>query len=307
MAFDWFAREKVDVAVIEVGLGGRLDSTNIITPELSVITNISLDHVAQLGDTLPQIASEKAGIIKPGVPAVVGEADGNVREVFERKAAEVGAPVRFACDGGIFEPGGEPLLADTPRGERLTADTRTFGPVEFELTGDCQQRNLATIICALEQLTDRFTVTPVSVCTGLATVNESTGLAGRWMTLSQTPLIICDTGHNIGGWEWLAPRLASHKGKLIMVIGFVNDKDTSHILPLMPHDAEYIFTRASVPRALPAEELALRAESAGLRGRTAPDVETALVMAREAAGAETDAMIFVGGSTFIVADALRCF
>lgn len=307
MAFDWFAREKVDVAVIEVGLGGRLDSTNIITPELSVITNISLDHVAQLGDTLPQIASEKAGIIKPGVPAVVGEADGNVREVFERKAAEVGAPVRFACDGGIFEPGGEPLLADTPRGERLTADTRTFGPVEFELTGDCQQRNLATIICALEQLTDRFTVTPVSVCTGLATVNESTGLAGRWMTLSQTPLIICDTGHNIGGWEWLAPRLASHKGKLIVVIGFVNDKDTSHILPLMPHDAEYIFTRASVPRALPAEELALRAESAGLRGRTAPDVETALVMAREAAGAETDAMIFVGGSTFIVADALRCF
>lgn len=307
MAFDWFAREKVDVAVIEVGLGGRLDSTNIITPELSVLTNISLDHVAQLGDTLPQIASEKAGIIKPGVPAVIGEADGRVREVFERKAAEVGAPVRFACDGGIFEPGGEPRLADTPRGERLTADTRTFGPVEFELTGDCQQRNLATIICALEQLTDRFTVTPVSVCTGLATVNESTGLAGRWMTLSQTPLTICDTGHNIGGWEWLGPRLASHKGKLIMVIGFVNDKDTSHILPLMPRDAEYIFTRASVPRALPAEELAIRAESAGLRGHTAPDVETALVMAREAAGAETDAMIFVGGSTFIVADALRCF
>lgn len=307
MAFDWFAREMVDVAVIEVGLGGRLDSTNIITPELSVITNISLDHVAQLGDTLPQIASEKAGIIKPGVPAVIGEADGKVREVFERKAAEVGAPVRFACDGGIFEPGGEPRLADTPRGERLTADTRTFGPVEFELTGDCQQRNLATILCALEQLTDRFTVTPVSVCTGLATVNESTGLAGRWMTLSQTPLTICDTGHNIGGWEWLGPRLASHKGKLIMVIGFVNDKDTSHILPLMPRDAEYIFTRASVPRALPAEELALRAESAGLLGRTAPDVETALVMAREAAGAEPDTMIFVGGSTFIVADALRCF
>ncbi len=307
MAFDWFAREKVDVAVIEVGLGGRLDSTNIITPELSVITNISLDHVAQLGDTLLQIASEKAGIIKPGVPAVIGEADGKVREVFERKAAEVGAPVRFACDGGIFEPGGEPRLADTPRGERLTADTRTFGPVEFELTGDCQKRNLATIMCALEQLTDRFTVTPVSVCTGLATVIESTGLAGRWMTLSQTPLTICDTGHNIGGWEWLGPRLASHQGKLIMVIGFVNDKDTSHILPLMPRDAEYIFTRASVPRALPAEELAIRAESAGLRGRTAPDVETALVMAREAAGAETDAMIFVGGSTFIVADALRCF
>lgn len=307
MAFDWFAREKVDVAVIEVGLGGRLDSTNIITPELSVITNISLDHVAQLGDTLPQIASEKAGIIKPGVPAVIGEADGKVREVFERKAAEVGAPIRFACDDGIFEPGGEPRLADTPRGERLTADTRTFGPVEFELTGDCQQRNLATIICALEQLTDRFTVTPVSVCTGLATVNESTGLVGRWMTLSQTPLTICDTGHNIGGWEWLGPRLSSHKGKLIMVIGFVNDKDTSHILPLMPRDAEYIFTRASVPRALPAEELALRAESAGLRGRTAPDVETALVMAREAAGDEPDAMIFVGGSTFIVADALRCF
>lgn len=307
MAFDWFAREKVDVAVIEVGLGGRLDSTNIITPELSVITNISLDHVAQLGDTLPQIASEKAGIIKPGVPAVVGEADGNVREVFERKAAEVGAPVRFACDGGIFTSGGEPQFTKTAQGERLTAVTRTFGPVEFELTGDCQQRNLATITCALELLKESFGITPDAVRKGLALVNESTGLAGRWMTLSQTPLIICDTGHNIGGWEWLAPRLASHKGKLIMVIGFVNDKDTSHILPLMPHDAEYIFTRASVPRALPAEELALRAESAGLRGRTAPDVETALVMAREAAGAEPDAMIFVGGSTFIVADALRCF
>lgn len=307
MAFDWFAREKVDVAVIEVGLGGRLDSTNIITPELSVITNISLDHVAQLGDTLPQIASEKAGIIKPGVPAVIGDADGKVREVFGSKAAEVGAPVRFACDGGIFTPGGEPQITETARGERLTAVTRTFGAVEFELTGDCQQRNLATITCALEMLKDSFDITPDAVRKGLASVNESTGLAGRWMTLSQAPLTICDTGHNIGGWEWLGPRLASHKGKLIMVIGFVNDKDTSHILPLMPCDAEYIFTRASVPRALPAEELALRAESAGLQGHTAPDVETALDMAREVARAQPDAMIFVGGSTFIVADALRCF
>lgn len=307
MAFDWFCREHVDVAVIEVGLGGRLDSTNIITPLLSVITNISLDHVAQLGDTLPQIASEKAGIIKPGVPVVIGEADGEVRRVFERKAAGVSAPAWFACDGGIFIPGGEPQIENTPDGQRLVAVTRAFGRVAFELTGDCQRRNLATIICALERLRDKFDIADSAVAAGLSTVNESTGLAGRWMTLSRNPLTVCDTGHNIGGWQWLGPRLSAHKGKLVMVVGFVNDKDIAHILPLMPRDARYIFTRASVPRALPADELARRAAEAGLTGRTAPDVESALRLAVETAGSDPGAMIFVGGSTFIVADALRCF
>lgn len=308
MAFDWFARKGVDYAVIEVGLGGRLDSTNIITPLLSVITNISFDHVAQLGDTLEKIASEKAGIIKPGVPVVIGEATGGVREVFEQKAQAENAPIRFADE----ERPARNIRYDSSC-DCLTAETEEFGEVHFELTGDCQHKNLNTIMTAIDQLRREGIDIPVeAVRNGLARVVENTGLMGRWMQVSDCPKVICDTGHNVGGWELISRQLSRQKGPLFMVIGFVNDKDISHILPLMPKDAIYFFARASVPRALPAETLMEKAAEFGLRGEAYSTVDEAVASAIDAANeaafiatAESPAekpMVYVGGSTFVVAD-----
>lgn len=302
MAFDWFARCGVDYAVIEVGLGGRLDSTNIITPILSVITNISFDHTAQLGNTLSAIASEKAGIIKPGVPCVVGEAEGEVKEVFVAKAEAEGSRLSFADisqPGRDIRRGDDCLMADTP-----------FGPVRYGLTGFCQERNLQTILTALSELRSLGVgIADVAVARGLRDVVAMTGLSGRWMKVGENPVVICDTGHNEGGWRHISRQLASHQGPVVAVLGFVNDKDISHILPLIPERAEIIYTRASVPRALPVDELARAGESAGRPGLTAPDVEGALAMARRMAGSATclpgeKPLVFVGGSTFVVADLL---
>jgi dihydrofolate synthase/folylpolyglutamate synthase len=293
MAFDWFARSEVDYAVIEVGLGGRLDSTNIITPLLSVITNISFDHTAQLGNTLEAIASEKAGIIKRGVPCVVGEAEGGVRAVFEAKAMAETAPIVFADE---YQPAKHLSRTD----DFLIADT-VFGRVEYGLTGYCQEKNLQTIVTALEQMRKIGIVfSDKAVLDGLREVVSLTGLSGRWMTVSTAPKIVCDTGHNIGGWQYLSRQLEACPGRLVMVLGFVNDKDISHILPLIPQSATVIYTRASVPRALPAEKLAEAGAAAGRPGRTAGSVAAAVVAAKEL---HPD-MIFVGGSTFIVADLL---
>lgn len=318
MAFDWFARSNVDYAVIEVGLGGRLDSTNIITPLLSVITNISFDHIAQLGNTLEAIASEKAGIIKSGIPVVIGEAEAGeeangVREVFVEKARQCGAPISFACDD---LPACNVRKIRFDNAEYLSADT-SFGQVKYELTGSCQEKNLQTIVEALSKL---FTLldkplTHEAVQRGLQHVVENTGLRGRWMKVVGNPLTICDTGHNIGGWQYLSKTLNDYPGELVMIIGFVNDKDISHILPLMPRRARYIFTRASVPRALPSEDLAARAADFGLTGATASTVADALRIAHSYVAADTEQgkenhdkgaspMIFVGGSTFVVADLL---
>jgi dihydrofolate synthase/folylpolyglutamate synthase len=293
MAFDWFARSAVDYAVIEVGLGGRLDSTNIITPLLSVITNISLDHVAQLGNTLEAIASEKAGIIKPGVPCVVGEATGGVKEVFLKKAQECDAPIIFADEH-------QPAKAVTRSDDYLHADT-PFGLVDYCLTGYCQEKNLQTIVTALEQMRSiGIQFTNESVAAGLREVVTLTGLSGRWMTVAKHPKTVCDTGHNIGGWQYISRQLSNVEGRLVMVLGFVNDKDISHILPLIPATATVIYTRASVPRALPAEKLAEAGAAAGRPGEVAPDVTSAIERARQL----NPDMIFVGGSTFIVADLL---
>lgn len=296
MAFRWFDKAVVDVAVIEVGLGGRLDSTNIITPALSVITNISFDHTAFLGDTLPKIAAEKAGIIKKGVPVVIGESDGEVREVFEMTAREKGAPILFADTLRPYKTaeydGGQLLYRRTP-----------WGDIHGELTGDCQKRNASTILVALAELKRMgWPITPDAVREGFARVTQLTGLMGRWMKLDDAPFTVCDTGHNSGGWELLAPQIARCPGHKHLVIGFVNDKDVSHILDLMPGDATYYFTRASVDRALPAEELARMAAAHGLRGSSYPDVASAVAAARRVAS--PDDTIFIGGSTFIVADAL---
>lgn len=304
MAFDWFARRGVDYAVIEVGLGGRLDSTNIITPLLSVITNISFDHTAQLGDTLPAIASEKAGIIKPDVPCVVGESAGDVRAVFGEKARMSGSQLLLADD---IRPAGNPLR----REEAIEADT-PFGRVEYGLTGYCQERNLQTIVTALVELRRLGVEIPdEAVSAGLRDVVSLTGLSGRWMRVGDNPAVVCDTGHNEGGWRYLSRQLDAHRGPLVVVLGFVNDKDISHILPMVPSRAEIIYTRASVPRALPEKELAALGLEAGRQGVTAPTVMAAMEEARRKArelakdcGPEESPLIFVGGSTFVVADLL---
>jgi dihydrofolate synthase/folylpolyglutamate synthase len=296
MAFDWFASEGVDVAVIETGLGGRLDSTNIITPDLCVITNISLDHVAFLGSTLPAIAAEKAGIIKSGIPVVIGEAEGDVRDVFQKRADTVGAPIVYADDRA-------PIGAWRHSEQGLVYEQTPFGTVEGELAGACQVRNAATIMTAIEQLIDQgYHISADDVRSGFANVCELTGLAGRWMRISDNPLVICDTGHNVGGWEYISKQLAEYCGRKRMIIGFVNDKDVSHILEMMPRDAYYYFTQASVTRALSASDVAAQGYSYGLEGEVVTTVADAY---KKALGdcAEGE-MIFVGGSTFIVADLL---
>lgn len=310
MAFQWFAENNVDFAVIEVGLGGRLDSTNIITPILSVVTNISFDHTAQLGNTLPLIASEKAGIFKPGVPAVIGEAEGEVKETFVLHARETSTPLRFAQESANRP---HKIHADSPSAFSKSGEVYSteFGEVTYGLTGDCQQFNFATICTALSELRKQgIEISDDAIKTGASDVCALTGLMGRWMTVAENPLTICDTGHNVGGWSYLGPRLGSYPGELMMVIGFVNDKDVSHILEMMPKKARYFFTRASVPRALPAETLAEQARRAGLLGEVYQSMAEAHSAARECASEasgnpDCEPMIFVGGSTFIVADLLR--
>lgn len=296
MAFEYFAREKVDIAVIETGLGGRLDSTNIITPILSVITNISFDHTAFLGNTLESIASEKAGIIKPSVPVVIGEAQGSVREVFLQKADEQKAPIYFAEDVAPFD-------SIEPLQDGLLYKNTPYGDIVGELMGDCQPKNAATILTALPLLAEcGIKVSAQSVKDGFAHVGSLTGLMGRWMTLQRNPHVVCDTGHNVGGWQYLSRRLKSIDGTLHMIIGFVNDKDVSHILEMMPKTARYYLTNAQIERAMPVDKLAEIATKSGLIGEQFPSVEDAYNAAL--ANASTEDTIFIGGSTFIVADLL---
>ena len=295
MAFDHFARHGVDIAVIEVGLGGRLDSTNIITPLLSVITNISLDHTALLGNTIELIAGEKAGIIKPGVPVVIGE-DSGVRDVFSAKAGETGSEIIFAEDRAMFDG-----VVKTPLS--ITYKSTPWGDIEGELTGDCQTKNTTTILTALKKLSElgvKFTAG--DVMRGFSRVCSLTGLMGRWFKVADEPLTICDTGHNPGGWQYLSQQLRDVKSRLHMVIGFVNDKDVSSILGMMPGDARYYFVRPSVERGLDANALKDKAMAHGLEGRAFDSVAEGYEKALSEA--EEGDMIFVGGSTFVVADLL---
>lgn len=296
MAFEYFAKENVDIAVIETGLGGRLDSTNIITPILSIITNISFDHTAFLGDSLESIANEKAGIIKSSVPVVIGEAQGEVREVFAQKAKEQDAPILFAEDNSCFD-------SDERLDDNVLYRATRYGDIEGELVGDCQPKNAATILTALPLLEAQgLAITPQAVKEGFSHVTTLTGLMGRWMTLQRNPHVVCDTGHNVGGWEYISRRLHSIEGTLHMVIGFVNDKDVSHILEMMPKTAQYYFTNAQIERAMPASQLAEIATQCGLKGEVYTTVEEAY---RAAVGnAQPTDTIFIGGSTFIVADLL---
>ncbi len=296
MAFDWFAKQGVDVAIIETGLGGRLDTTNIITPQLSVITNISLDHVAQLGNTLPMIAQEKAGIIKTGVPVVIGDSGrAEVKKVFLNAANTTKAPISFAD--------AIPQWESATVGDSYNEYVDTFwGDIEGELTGECQVQNASTILQALKILKKTFRINPENVKRGFKNVCSLTGLMGRWMITGHDPLTVCDTGHNEGGWQFLSQRLASLPRPLSMIIGFVSDKDVDHIMPFMPKDARYIFTRADIPRAMDASLVAEKAASHEIHGEVVVPVKKAVERALE----ETPptGSIFIGGSTFIVADYL---
>lgn len=295
MAFEWFAKQDVDVAVIETGLGGRLDTTNIITPVLSIITNISLDHIAQLGSSEEAIAVEKAGIIKPDVPVVIGEATGEIATIFRRKATETCSPIRFAGQPSLWQG-----VSYTP--ECNIYFNTPYGTIEGELTGECQTRNAATVLTSLQFMEKCFIIPDEAVRRGFANVTQLTGLMGRWSILSQEPLTVCDTGHNIGGWAYTSRRLTELPRPLTMVIGFVNDKDVSHILPLMPRDARYIFTQAAIPRAMDAKRVASLASETGLSGRAIAPVKEAVAEAHKITPATGS--IFIGGSTFVVADAI---
>ena len=295
MAFDFFARNNVDYAVIETGLGGRLDATNILTPLLSIITNISPDHTALLGDTLAAIASEKAGIIKPGVPVVIGRAEGDVRKVFAEKARKEGSSIVFASENpaySSFENHATHIIyRDTP-----------WGSISGELTGDCQSENANAALTALHIFMPELPAEAVQQ--GFTNVCSLSGLMGRWTTLQTSPLVICDTGHNTGGWDYLAPRLAkiASETDLHMVIGFVSDKDVSSILSKLPAQATYYFATPSVRRGLNSECLRTTAETFGLKGKAYPDVATAYNEAIKSC--QPSDTIFIGGSTFVVADLL---
>ena len=298
MAFHYFSLEKVDVAVIEVGLGGRLDCTNIISPDLCVITNISFDHVLFLGDTLAKIASEKAGIIKPGVPVVIGETTPETEPVFAEKAASVGAPIVFAEK--------EQLLQSYEWNEagHYVYQTTDYSNLKGELGGFCQVKNTNTLLSAIRLLGSLgYRFTEEDVRNGFAHVCELTHLMGRWQRISSSPTIICDTGHNVGGIQYIARQLSVQRyHTLRMVIGMVNDKDISGVLALLPRDAVYYFTQASVKRALPAQKVNELARQFGLNGKAYSTVSEAVSVAR--AESVSDDLIFVGGSSFIVADLL---
>lgn len=294
MAFEYFAKEKVDVAVIETGLGGRLDSTNIIKPILSVITNISLDHTALLGDSIERIAYEKAGIIKQGIPVVIGERQNECENVFIQKSKECAAPIHFAENiWGYFE-NGVMIYPKTP-----------YGELHGELTGDCQIKNAATVICALQCLSEtEMNISHEAVSEGFANVVNDTGLMGRWTVIRKEPMTVCDTGHNIGGWEYIVRRLASREqGYVHLIIGFVNDKDISVILKKISEirvEKLLYFSAPSVPRGLDATVLAERAGAFGLKGKIIPDVNEALAFASKLAG--KDDLILIAGSNFLIAD-----
>lgn len=306
MAFDHFASQQVDFALIEVGMGGRLDSTNIISPIATVITNISKDHTQFLGTTLPEIAREKAGIIKAGVPVVIGEAQDEVRKVFADKAATVGVTPEFASENPIAS-GFEAI----PEGG-WKFNTEDNGSLTSPLGGVYQQKNINTVLHAVRMLRETGVKIPdEAVRKGMAEVIRLTGLSGRWMHLGEHPLVIADTGHNIdglaGNMSQLMSLLDKHREEtpdaaLRIVIGFVADKAIDDILKLLPKDAEYYVTQAAIPRALGADKLAEKFGAIGLRYHTVTPAAEAY--RRALAASRPHDILYVGGSTFVVADVL---
>lgn len=310
LAFLYFKEQQVDIAVIEVGLGGRLDCTNIITPELSVITNISFDHTQFLGNTLAKIAGEKAGIIKRGVPVVIGETIAETKPVFLAKAKEMEAPLVFAEDE--HEVISSMAVATGGRNYQ----TRHYGKLHGELGGYYQTRNTNTVLSAVNVLRGcspindvqsgghpLFKISQDNVRNGVAHVCELTGLEGRWQQLLDHPRVVCDTGHNVGGWQYLAPQIKAQPCKTRRIVfGMVDDKDISSVMSMLPIDAVYYWAQASSKRAIPSSQVAALGKAHHLKGIDCGTVADAYH--RALTDANTDDFIFVGGSSYIVADLL---
>ena len=318
LAFDYFADEQVDVAVVEVGMGGRLDSTNVITPDLCIITNIGFDHTQFLGDTLPKIAAEKAGIIKPHVPVVIGETHPETRPVFEQRATELQATIYFADDNCRIIP----IDKQASQADRLTfplldfqvaTPNSQFSIINFQfscpLTGSYQLKNLATLFQALELLpTVGYTITEQHIRDGIARVVADTGLHGRWEKMDENPLTICETAHNADGVSAMLEKLSEIPYRhLHLIYGCVNDKDFHKILRMLPHErTTYYYSQPSVPRALPVGQLAEAAADLGMVGEAFPQVSDAISAARHAADPQHD-LVLVTGSIFLVADAVAFY
>jgi dihydrofolate synthase / folylpolyglutamate synthase len=303
MAFEYFARENVDVAIVETGLGGRLDSTNIIDPLLSVITNIGYDHMDLLGDTLGKIASEKAGIIKNNTPVIIGETSLETEKIFLDRAEKAGSKIYFADQLFSCSLGNMNYM----NGERRYILTMHETGESFEgktgLGGDYQSNNIPVVACAVEILRNKFDISETHIEKGIEKVMGNTGLSGRWQILNKNPLVICDTGHNKEGISIVLRQLGSlNASRIHFVIGFVNDKDLSLVLPLFPSDASYYFTKAAVPRALDQNLLMAKAAEYGLRGDAYENISDAYRAARVMAA--SDDIIFIGGSTFVVAEVI---
>lgn len=298
LAFKYFDEQKVDIAIIEVGLGGRLDCTNIISPILSIITNISFDHTQFLGDTLAKIAAEKAGIIKKGVPVIIGEANEETSPVFQSKANEVNSDIVFAEDNAIVTSSSP--MADGGRRYYLSNNSTLVG----ELSGDYQERNMNTILCACNILKQMNIIKNDDVIAkGLTNICKNTGLLGRWQTIQNNPTVVCDTGHNVGGWNYLAPQIKRQQcNQLRIVFGMVDDKDINSVMYLLPKNAIYYWTQAESKRAIKAERVAEIAIKHDLRGEIFDNVEVAYTKALQ--DSNKDDFVFVGGSSYIVADLL---
>lgn len=301
LAFDYFSKEQVDIAIIEVGMGGRLDSTNVIAPELSIITNISKDHTQFLGDTVEKIAQEKAGIIKPKIPVVIGETQVQTRPVFLEKAQQNQSKILFADDCYRLENvkrEKQRLFFDACRLEKKTSI-----PLQCDLTGIYQEKNICTVLTATSVLKNSFNLTEDAIREGLANVVKHTGLMGRWQIIGEKPIIVCDTGHNEDGIKLVLKQIEQtpHR-RLHAVFGVVNDKDVTAILTLLPQDAKYYFCKANLPRALNEIDLQNQAKKFNLQGDAFSTVKEAFEYAVKSAYPED--LIWIGGSTFVVADML---
>ena len=300
MAFEFFATERVDIAIIEVGLGGRLDSTNIIKPLLSLITNISFDHTDILGDTLPKIAFEKAGIIKPNTPVIISERNSETEVVFTEKANNENAPIYFAEDYfKVVNFEEKNLLLEI---DLIDLTTNQPFKIQSQLVGEYQLKNILGVLKTIDILNQLdFHISKNALLEGIKNVITQTGLQGRWQVLSKNPLMICDTAHNVAGISQVIGSLRKIQyEKLWMIMGFVSDKDVSGILELLPKEANYIFCEANIPRALNSKELLKQAKIFGLVGEEQKSVNDAINFVKS--NANFNDLIFIGGSTFVVAE-----